>query len=148
LQAARAELNRLSRDIHYLAILLDLVKAFERVPHEWLVKQAQVYGYCLFILRPSIAAYRLARTVSIDALFSRLVTATRGIVAGAIHATIELRLLLIQPLDAALRDFPHASISTYVDDVTLEAVGTERLLRRTVVGPTQGLTRDLVRMGR
>ena len=67
---------------------------------------------------------------------SRLVVATRGITAGAVHATIELRLLLIQPLDTALHANPHASVSAYVDDVTIEAVGTEQLVHGSVVGAT------------
>ena len=41
MQAARAEHVCPSQFIHYLALLLDLVKAFERVPQEWLVRQAQ-----------------------------------------------------------------------------------------------------------
>eukprot|EP00973_Karenia_brevis_P054072 7511012-Karenia_brevis.AAC.1 len=130
-----------------MAMLLDLVKAFERVPHEWLVTQAQKYNYSLFVLRLSIAAYRLPRTVSVAALCSRLVCATRGITAGAVHATIELRLLLIQPLDSAVHTFPHAAISAYVDDVTVEAVGTQQMVCKNVVGATRSFSRDLIRMG-
>eukprot|EP00969_Alexandrium_andersonii_P283942 12553088-Alexandrium_andersonii.AAC.1 len=130
MQAARAELVGLAKCVHYLAVLLDLAKAFERVPHEWLVVQAQKYRYSLLVLRLSIAAYRLPRTVSVAAVCSRLVIATRGITAGAVHATIELRLLLIQPLDSAHTAFPRASISAYVDDVTIEAVATEMLARK------------------
>ena len=147
LQAARAELVSLARCIKYLAFLLDLIKAFERVPHEWLVEQAKKYEYSLSVLRLSIAAYRLPRTVSIAAVCSRLVVATRGITAGAVHATIELRLLLIQPLDAAMLASPHVSISAYVDDVTIEAVGTDRLVHKAVVGATKSFTCDLVNMG-
>ena len=101
--------------------------------NQWLVEQAKLYGYCLYILRLSIAAYRLPRAVSIAAVFSCLVIATRGITAGAIHATIELRLLLIQPLDTAMRAFPHACMSAYVDDVAVESVGTEMFVQQAVV---------------
>ena len=43
-QAARAELARVSEHVDYAIVLLDLIKAFERVPHEWLVVQAQKYN--------------------------------------------------------------------------------------------------------
>ena len=117
------------------------------MPHELLVTQAQKYQYSLLILRLSIAAYRLPRTVSVAAVCSKLVTAARGITAGAVHATIELRLLLIQPRDHAKRAFPMASISAYVDDVTIEAIGTERLARRATVGATKVFSTDLISMG-
>ena len=81
------------------------------------------------------------------AVCSRLVVATRGITAGAVHATIELRLLLIQPLDTALHANPHASVSAYVDDVTVEAVGTEQLVHKSVVGATKSFTCELIGMG-
>ena len=50
-QAARAELAQASEYSSYAAMLLDLVKAFERVPHYWLVRQAVRFRYPLIILR-------------------------------------------------------------------------------------------------
>eukprot|EP00973_Karenia_brevis_P033051 4561206-Karenia_brevis.AAC.1 len=65
-QAARAELAAASRLLEYAASLLDLVKAFERVPHDWLVRQASRYQYPMMVLRLCIEAYRLLRTIGID----------------------------------------------------------------------------------
>ena len=78
-QAARAELASVCEDIAYAGMLLDLVKAFERVPHDWLVRQASRYEYPLAILRLSIAAYRLARTIVVDGVCFSIILATRGI---------------------------------------------------------------------
>ena len=68
-------------------VMLDMVKAFERVSHHWLVKQGARYRYPMAVLRLSIAAYHLARCITIDGVCSVLLLATRGITAGAVHAT-------------------------------------------------------------
>ena len=98
-QAARAELAQASENASFAAMLLDLVKAFERVPLDWLVRQAARYQYPLLILRLSIAAYQLGRTIVIQGVCSMLVWATMGITAGSVYATTELRVLLLQWLD-------------------------------------------------
>ena len=49
-QAARAALGAvLSED--YAAVLLDLVKAFERVSRRWLARQGAKHGYNLYFVR-------------------------------------------------------------------------------------------------
>jgi hypothetical protein len=79
----------------FAAALLDLVKAFETVPHDVLVRAAHAKGYPLPLLRLCLAAYRLHRAVGVDGIYSRKVLATRGITAGAGFAALELRLLLL-----------------------------------------------------
>eukprot|EP00973_Karenia_brevis_P025146 3467985-Karenia_brevis.AAC.1 len=49
--------------LDHLQALLDLVKAFETVPHFILVRCAAARGYPMALLRLSIASYRLARSV-------------------------------------------------------------------------------------
>ena len=75
--------------------MLDVVKCFETVPHRALVEAAHVKGYNLMILRLSLAAYRLRRSLSVEGVFSRTLRATRGITAGSGFATTELDLLLV-----------------------------------------------------
>ena len=82
-QAAWAELASLSRWLQYGVALLDLVKAFERIPHWYLARQARKHGFSIVLLRLSIAAYRLARVVGVDGVFSIMMLATRGITAGS-----------------------------------------------------------------
>ena len=93
LQAARAELASTSSHMEWTCGLLDLVKAFERVPHDWLVRQTVAHHYPLLLLRLSLAAYRLGRVVVIQGVCTKIMWDCRGIVAGAIHATIELRVM-------------------------------------------------------
>ena len=146
-QAARAELAGTSSMMAYAAALLDLVKAFERVPYSWLVTQASKYEYPMILLRLCIAAYRLPRTIGIDGVYTCLMVATRGIVAGSVTATIELRALLIEFVDDTSRLFPRAVLTVYVDDTGVEAVGPPAAVMRTVVGATQHLTTALTAIG-
>ena len=55
----------------------------------------------LYLLRLSLASSSLPRAVGVAGVYAKLVVATRGITAGAVFATIELRVLLIQWIDEA-----------------------------------------------
>ena len=106
----------------HAAVLLDLVKAFEMVNHGELVSAAKKHGFSLKVLRLSLAAYRLARTIGIDEVYSDTVCATRGITAGSGFATTELRLLLVDLMFDLRRLWP-VEIKLYVDDLTISAQG-------------------------
>jgi len=126
-QAARSE-QAAARNWHYGAALLDMVKAFERVPHDILVAKAVTKGYPLRLLRVSLSAYRLARTLTVQGACSRLVIAVRGITAGAGHAVVELRLLLGDLWDDVYKIYRSVDLTVFVDDSTLEARGTRRFI--------------------
>ena len=83
----------------YAQVLLALVKAFEMVPYDWLVRQARKYGFSLRLLRLSIAAYKLSCAVGTCGSFSGLVRALRGVTAGSGFAQTELRVLLLEVVD-------------------------------------------------
>lgn len=91
------------RGIEYAIVLLDLVKAFERIPHWYLIQQARRYGLSTTLLKLSIGAYRLGRAVGVEGVFSVIMTATRGITAGSVFATIEMRLVMLQAVDDITR---------------------------------------------
>ena len=103
---------------------LDLVKAFESIPHHLLVQAAAARGYSLVVLQLSLAAYRLWRVIGIDGAFSRKVRATRGITAGSGFGTSELRVLLqgvVEKVQQHCGDTLH--IKLYVDALTLSSCG-------------------------
>ena len=106
----------------HAAVLLDLVKAFEMINHSDLVRAAKEHGFSLKVLRLSLAAYRLARSVGIEEVYSNTVCATRGITAGSGFATTELRLLLVD-LMYDLRKLWPVEVKLYVDDLTISASG-------------------------
>ena len=83
----------------FIQILMDLVKAFDTVPHQQLIDAARERGYPLWLLRLSLAIYRMPRVIMIERKCSRLILASRGITAGSTFATSELMALLIGLVD-------------------------------------------------
>ena len=104
----------------YCQALLDLVKAFETVPHDRLWHAASKRGYPMAILRLALKAYAMPRTVGIDGVYSRTVTASRGITAGSGTATAELSALVLDLLDILEETHPEVLAAVYVDDINLE----------------------------
>ena len=101
--------------------LLDLVNAFEKVPHEVLIAAAVQHGYCLTTLRLSIAAYRLPRSVGVEGKYSRIIVAVLGMTAGSGFATDELKLLFVTVVKDVQESSALIVMSIYVDDFNLEA---------------------------
>ena len=111
------------RKLYYAQVLLDLAKAFELVPHHILVENAAHYHFPMALLRLSLAAYRLKRYVGINGVYGLGVIATRGITAGSVFATSELRLLLMKCIDSTYTIYQqiesHDWLWVYVDDITI-----------------------------
>ena len=57
--------------VDFAAGLLDLVKAFETVPHHVLVAIAIQLGYPLPLLRLCLAAYRMKRSIGVEGFFPK-----------------------------------------------------------------------------
>ncbi len=118
---------------HYAQSLLDLVKAFDKVPHHHVVEAARRHGLNLWVVRMSILTYRMTRFLGIDGVFSRGVLATRSLTAGSSFATAELRAILITVGDAALARAPEVTLSFFVDDITIEYEHGDELAVLTVI---------------
>ena len=106
--------------------MLDLAKCFEVIPHDILAQEALAVGFPLPLLRLSLAACRLPRTLAVNGNYSSFVNAQRGITAGSGTATTELRVLLLRLLDRVSKRFPQLDLNVYVDDMSVEATGSER----------------------
>ena len=120
---------------------MDLTKAFETIPHYLLLDAAKRRGVPLSLLRMSLAAYRLRRSVGIDGVYSRTIRATRGITAGSGFATTELRLLLldvIQPAKARWGD--GLGLTLYVDDLTISVRGARKHVARKLAAAVDFVT--------
>ena len=121
-QSLRAELAAATH-ARYAQLLLDLVKAFERIPYRVLLREANRLRYPLRLIRLAIATYKLPRVVRVGTAFSDIIFAVRGIVAGSGLATIEMRLVMVDIVDAALTMHPDVEPTLFVDDLSAEVVG-------------------------
>ncbi len=131
-QAARAEAAA-ATTASYAQSLLDVVKAFEAIPHDWLVREALAHQYPLWLLRLSVASYKLGRVIRISGVYSAVVYACRGITAGAGLATTEMRLILISFCDYTTSQVPGTVLTVFVDDVGVEHTATAaNVVRRQV----------------
>ena len=133
--AFKSETAALSKEV-YASSLLDIVKCFETVPHEPLVRAARKHNYNLFVLRLSLDAYRSGRTIVINGTCSRIIIAVCSITAGSGFATSELRVLLLDVIDSTYKIWSGISLAVFVDDFTADAAGTESEVTRLVVGAT------------
>ena len=121
-------------DDHSASGLLDLVKAFETVPHKILVAIARDLGYCLSLLRLSLAAYRLRRAIGVEGVYSRCLVATRGITAGSGFATAELKALMLALMLRLHSMWGSALLlKLFVDDLTITVVGLPRVVVHTMI---------------
>ena len=71
-QAARAE-HAAATGSKYAQVLLDLVKAFERIPYRVLLREATRLGYPLRLLKLAIATYKLPRVIRVGDAISDFV---------------------------------------------------------------------------
>jgi len=132
--------------VPYISTLLDLIKAFDSVPFDWLAGQAAKAGYNLTVLRLSIAAYLLARVIDIEGCCSKAVWASRGLTAGSVLATIELRVLLLEAADTMVSASLYCRLTLYVDDATIETVCTVARVVDTHVDSVRRFVEALHRM--
>ena len=96
---------------YFAQSLLDLVKAFEMIPHHLIVSAARKHGYSPWLLRLSLAAYRLPRAIGVEGVYSRQIVACRGITAGSGFATTELRILLLDVIDQTYQLYPSLELA-------------------------------------
>lgn len=114
-QAFFAELAATTKNsVEYVQTLLDLVKAFDKVPLWLLVREAVALGYPVKLLRLSIVAYQLKRVIRVGSVVSRMVMAVTGITAGSGFDTTEMRLVMIRVIGRALSLFPTISPTLFV----------------------------------
>jgi len=121
--------------------LLDLVKAFERIPYRVLLREARRLHYPIRMIRLAIATYRLPRVIRVGAAYSDLVWAMRGIVVGSGLATTEMRIVMINIVDCALIQHPTVEPTLFVDDLSGEQEGVKNV----IVSELGGFTEHVIR---
>ena len=77
----------------------------------------------LQFLRPSVAAYKMPRMLRIGQTVSRIIEAIRRIIAGSCFATVEMRVVMVKPIDKLLMAVPCVDPILYVDDLSASRDG-------------------------
>ena len=135
-QAARAESAAAIRNAEYGQTLLDVVKAFNRAPHDILVREAIALCFSLWVLPLSLVAYSSERRIRIEGKLSDLIRPYRGITAGSGLATTEMRVVMLRIVDRAWRNFPTVTPTLFVDDLAAESSGGPATVAQQLVGFT------------
>ena len=111
------------KKVKYAQALLDLVKAFDRIPQWLLVREAIALGYPLEATPFVDRSVQAQQGYPIGGVVSHSVVALRGITAGSGFATAEMRLIMIRAVDAAIKLFPRVNPTLFVDDLAADMTG-------------------------
>ena len=106
-----------------VAVLLDLLKAFEQVRHHWLLDAAIATGFPLWQLKLTLELYCAPRVLCMGSAASSVIEARQSILPGDGFATALLKLILIGPLDRLVVQHPTVALAVVVDDLMLHRVG-------------------------
>ncbi len=112
-----------SLGLESMAVLLDLVKAFEMVPLCVVWVKALRKGFPATVLRLTLEAYSAARRLVFAGAISDEVRTLSAILAGGGFATDLLYVIMIDIIDDALLLHPTVSLCLYVDDISAHASG-------------------------
>ena len=79
----------------------------------------------MWLLRLSIATYKMKRVIRIRKVVSGVVVAIRGMTVGFGFATTEMRVVMINLVEKTLEAHPSVTPTLFVDDLAAEAAGPD-----------------------
>ena len=103
---------------------MDLRKCFDSADHESVVASADLTGLPAGPTRLSLALYAWPRRLVCNGAVSREIRAKRGLIAGTVPATYEVKATMIQPLDEVVANYPDAMVQAHVAVCHHSAKGT------------------------
>ena len=116
----RAEISQVEgRSVGLIA--LDLVKCYEYVMHHILGVQCILHECPLYELRATLISYGWKRHLVLGAVLAAGLEAWKGIIAGCVAATMQLKGYMVDTLSMIVYRNPATQVDTWVDDITLES---------------------------
>jgi hypothetical protein len=110
--------------------LLDLIKAYELVPHHRILEGAILYNFPLCLLRVIFSVFNLERHICIAGCYSNSVQVLFStIIAGSVFGPALLRMSLMHVLDEWHRKWPLMKLYLYIDDMGVLAQGTAHIIK-------------------
>ena len=104
-------------------VLLDLAKAFDSVAWDVFVAEAAATGFPMQLLALILQTYHMARVVKVERSLSRACQVFQSILAGCMHATTGLNIVLYRAVIRTAAANPRTTIRFFVDDGTVQATG-------------------------
>ena len=120
--------------VGYCQALLDLVKAFDNVPHWLLIREGIELGYPLWLLRLSMSVYRMKRVIRVATAVSRELLPRCGITAGSGFACAEMKVVMIRMVDEARQLYRTIVPTLFVDDLAAEQTGPHTHIQKDLGG--------------
>ena len=118
-------------DGHETAVaLMDLVKAYELVPHRRILDGAIQFGSSVRVLRVVFAFFLLARRICVDGCFSSsdILVPFSTIIAGSVFGPCFLRMSLQRTIDAWQANWPLPQLYLYIDDMGILCQGPRKYI--------------------
>ena len=133
------------QDLQSAAVFVDLTKAFEQVRLSDVWLSAKRHGFPLRLIRPALEAFSFARRLCYHGAISSPVHTRTAILAGGGFAQLALLLVLFDPLDQLHSIFTGKAVTVcaYVDDIAIQAVGSEQEVRSNLARATNSLVEQL-----
>ncbi|CAK0852813.1 unnamed protein product [Prorocentrum cordatum] len=126
-RCARWEANQ---QFEAASLFLDISKFYEHVRHDVLWANAVRFGFNLRLLRGLLTSYQAPRMILAAGMASPAFGTTGTVLAGCACATAVAKLPVLGALLAAGATCPLVTPRNVVDDISLQAVGTARLVKR------------------
>ncbi|CAK0858476.1 unnamed protein product [Prorocentrum cordatum] len=112
------------------SLFLDISKFYEHVRHDVLWANAVRFGFNLRLLRGLLTSYQAPRMILAAGMASPAFSTTGTVLAGCACATAVAKLPVLGALLAAGATCPLVAPRNVVDDISLQAVGTARLVKQ------------------
>ena len=115
------------------AALIDLAKAFEYVRLELVWEAGKRLKFPEGILRLMLETFAFVRHLLLNGAMSEAVATLSAILAGSSFAIDALFMVLVEPCDHLARCH-QVDLCLFVDDLTIDAVGTAQFVQHTLPG--------------
>ncbi|CAK0867581.1 unnamed protein product, partial [Prorocentrum cordatum] len=125
------------------SLFLDISKFYEHVRHDVLWANAVRFGFNLRLLRGLLTSYQAPRMILAAGMASPAFGTTGTVLAGCACATAVAKLPVLGALLAAGATSPLVTPRNVVDDISLQAVGTARLVKLQMVAASWEVVRQL-----
>ena len=126
--------------------LMDLIKAYELVPHHRILDGAIFFGFPVRVLRVVFAVFLLARRICVENCFSEtnILVPFSTIIAGSVFGPCFLRMSLQRTVDAWQANWPLLQMYLYIDDMGILCQGPKKYIEVVFFRAVQQLDAALI----